>query len=101
MQQIYTNEDLEHFCEKLVYEQFNPESGDSSNMNISSITGMIDLAITEIICSKANMLSKKVSPSQLLQKLRVISQIPNFRIGLMVKIIQMMSNEMQGLRDHI
>jgi len=70
-------------------------------MNISSITGMIDLAITEIICSKANMQSKKVSPGQLLQKLRVISQIPNFRIGLMVKVIQIMSKEMQGLRDHI
>jgi len=40
------------------------------------------------------MQSKKVSPGQLLQKLRVISQIPNFRIGLMVKIIQIMSKEM-------
>jgi hypothetical protein len=47
------------------------------------------------------MQSKKVSPGQLLQKLRVVSQIPNFRIGLMVKIIQIMSEEIQGLKDHI
>ena len=47
------------------------------------------------------MQSKKVSPGQLLQKLRVVSQIPNFRIGLMVKIIQIMSREIQGLKDHI
>ena len=47
------------------------------------------------------MQSKKVSPGQLLQKLRVVSQIPNFRIGLMVKIIQIMSKEIQGLKDHI
>ena len=34
-------------------------------------------------------------------KLKTITQIPNFRIGLIVKIIQLMNAEMAGLIEHV
>lgn len=63
--QIFTNEDLEQFCESLIIDQFkedpvpqDQEQIDSSShdgtANIAKIVGILDIAITEIICSKAN-----------------------------------------------
>jgi len=34
-------------------------------------------------------------------KFKTLTQIPNFRIGLIVKIIQLMSAEMSGLIEHV
>ena len=41
------------------------------------------------------------SPERELQKLHLLIQIPNFRIGLIVEIIKMMNTEMAGLIDHV
>jgi len=41
------------------------------------------------------------SPERELQKLHLLIQIPNFRIGLIVEIIKMMNTEMSGLIDHV
>ena len=110
--QIFTNEDLEQFCESLIIDQFkedpvpqDQEQIDSSShdgtANIAKIVGILDIAITEIICSKANMQLRRISPDRQLSKFKIITQIPNFRIGLIVKIVQLMNNEMKGLAQHI
>lgn len=41
-----------------------------------------------------------MSPEKQLSKFKIITQIPNFRIGLIVKIVSLMNNEMQGLSRH-
>jgi len=47
------------------------------------------------------MQQRKLSPERLLYKFKTITQIPNFRIGWIVKIIQLMNAEMGGLIDHV
>lgn len=41
------------------------------------------------------------SPEKQLMKLRVIAQLPNFRIGLIIKIIHFVKQEIQALVQHI
>ena len=57
--------------------------------------------MSEIICGKAANPSKYVSPEKQLVKLKGLVQLPNFRIGLIIKLIQSMKQEMTGLQKHI
>ena len=103
--QIFTNEDLEQFCESLIIDQFKEDqapqdqeqissSCQDGKANVTKIVGILDIAITEIICSRANMQLRKMSPEKQLSKFKIITQIPNFRIGLIVKIVSLMNHEM-------
>lgn len=77
------------------------EQDSESNSNVPKLVGMLEIAMTEIICSKASMQLRKITPEKQLAKLKIITQIPNFRIGLIVKIIQLMHSEMEGLKKHV
>jgi hypothetical protein len=41
-----------------------------------------------------------MAPEKQLYKFKVVSHLPNFRIGLIVKLIQMMNKEMSALIEH-
>jgi hypothetical protein len=59
---IFTHEDLEQFCENLIIEQFKETvteqdqaiSSPTEASNIQRIIGILDIAMTEIVCSKAS-----------------------------------------------
>jgi len=90
IRQIYTNEELQQFCDELVFNQLmqkKPLSESEDSHGIDQISGIIDVAMTEILCGRANYQSKQVSPERQLVKLKGLSQLPNFRIGLIVKLI--------------
>jgi len=59
---------------------------------------IIEIASTELICFHAR---DNKDRNNIMQRLMVISQIPNFRIGLIVKIIKMINDEIGGLITHI
>ena len=47
------------------------------------------------------MQQRQLSPERWMDRFKTRSQIPNFRIGLIVKIIQLMNAEMGGLIEHV
>jgi hypothetical protein len=65
--------------------------------NVDQLLPLLDIAITEILCSKASMQAAHISSEKLIKKLTKIIQIPNFRIGLIIKIIQVMNKEISSL----
>lgn len=118
--QILTHEDVEQYIENLITDQFKEEitqerpndqdgEGQSSLLepkpgvksNISKIVGILDIAMTEVLCSKATSQLRRASSERQLSKFKIITQIPNFRLGLITKIVQMMKAEMRALEEHI
>lgn len=70
---IFTHDDLEQFCDNLIFEQFKAdiakdqdnqiESSSSSpaSGNILKINDYLDMALSEILCSKASMMLRKIT----------------------------------------
>jgi len=103
---IFNYEDLEQFCETMIIDQFKEEGRvdqdqEELNSNIHKIAGILEIACTEIICCKASMQLRKITPEKQLSKFKIITQIPNFRLGLIVKIIHMMNVDMKSLIEHV
>jgi len=99
---IYTQEDLDQYLEGLVVDQFRgADDQDQEDANIEKLMGILELAMTEIMCSKASTQLKHITNEKQLAKFKIIAQIPNFRMGLIVKIIQVMNNEIKGLVSHV
>ena len=106
---IFTHEDLEQYCENLIVEQFKETVTKLDETvlspieasNIQRIIGILDIAMTEIVCSKASTQMRHISPEKQIAKFKIITQIPNFRLGLIVKMISSMNTELEGLQKHI
>jgi hypothetical protein len=58
---------------------------------------ILEIAIAEILSSKAINQLNHTSPERQLARFKVITQIPNFRTGLIVKMLELMGNEMIAL----
>ena len=110
-----THEDVEQYLEGLVVEQFSakktPTDQDDctktsaeqqqAGHNIHKIVGILDVAATEILCTKASFRLREATPDVPSTDLKIVTHIPNFRIGLIVKIVQFMKADLDALRGHI
>jgi len=70
---IFTNEDLDQFCENLMVEQFKSSTEQENESNVDKLQGLLEIAMTEIICSKASMQLRKITPEKQLAKLKIIT----------------------------
>lgn len=99
---IITNSDLKDYCEHLIIGQFKEyeattistsQEGQTEELvrtNVKQIVGLLDIAVTEMrLLYKAN---QHLEHGQLFdqhksKRLSTIIQVPNFRLGMIVKLI--------------
>jgi hypothetical protein len=91
---VRTNADLEAFVNSLLTSQF--ASGD-----LHAIEPMTELFVVELLSAGLGIGFKKVDIKDEMKKLAPLVGVPSFRLGLTVKLTQLMQAEMAALTAHI
>ena len=75
--------------------------------NVKQIVGLLDIAITEMkLLNKSAKANQRLDHGQLLdqhrsKRLSTMIRVPNFRLGMIVKLIQIMNTEIAQLMSYI